>query len=467
MAAPGPIDYAAREFTTLLEAMRTNIRATRPDVNDFFESNIGRYILDQQAGVADMLGFTIDRNMLECFISTVETRANLVDLLRLIGFQPQNPVPERVLAKLSRGSATEDTQVLPKYSVILSDTGIPWVTEMSVTFAVDQSDAQVGLLQGRWIPVQYTSNGAPFQMVHLHSLNIADGMIRVFVEDVEWTKADNNTFVGHGPEDTVFRYVHLADRRVRVEFGNNAEGFIPTRGTSIRVEMFITLGEAGHIDANRLASVEFNGSNLVPSNAQPSSGGRDYETIASAKRLYPSAFRAMRRAVTRADWEALATLVPGVMQAQAVDLNLDPKLPFYKIRLHVIGHGGLVSDALNITVRDYMRERRINASLFEVVSPTQILVDVVASIYVRRTHSPDDVQAAVTEQVRDFFEMSADASSEIHLGTSVPISRLYTAIQTTDGVAYLNLVTPAADVAVKPNEFAVLRNVTITVAGLV
>lgn len=469
MAVPGPIDYAAREFQTMLEEMRKNMRTALPDINDFFESNAGRYILDQQAGVADMLGYTIDRGMLECFISTVETRPNLVDLLRLIGFQPQNPTPERVLAKLSRGSDTAETLVVPRYTTVLADNGIPWVTELAVTFDVGQSEVFVGLLQGRWMPLTYISNGAPFQMVPLSSLSIAEGMVRVFVQNVEWTPASDNTFVGHGAEDTVFRLNNMADRRVRIEFGNGGEGFIPPNGSSISIESFVTLGTAGHIDSNRLATVEFSSANLIPSNAQPSSGGNEYESVASAKRRYPSRFRAMRRAVTRDDWEALAEAVPGVMRAKAVDLNIDPKLPFYKVRLHVIGHGGLVSDALNIAVRDYLRNRRVLAALFEVVSPTQVVVDVVASIYVKRTHSPEAVQADVVNAVKDFFTMGPDETSEIQLGQNVPTSRLVASMQAVDGVAYIgNLVTPAgSSIAIKPNEFATLRNVTITVAGMV
>lgn len=465
----GPIDYASRDFKSILEDMRRNMRTALPDVNDFFESNAGRYILDQQSGVGDMIGYTIDRYMLECFISTVETRPSLVDLVRLIGFQPQNPTPERVLAKLSRGSNTEETLVLGRYTPVLADNGVPWVTELPVTFDVDQSTATVGLLQGRWLPLTYVSNGAPYQMVPLSSLSIAEGMIRVFVQDVEWTLADDNTFVGHSDEDTVFRINNMADKRVRIEFGNGGEGFIPPRGANIRIESFVTLGPGGHIDRNRLVSVEYAGANLIPSNDQPSSGGNDYESIASAKRRYPVLFRAMRRAVTRDDWEALAESVPGVMRAKAVDLNIDPKLPFYKVRLHVIGHGGLVSDALNIAVRDFLRNRRVLAALFEVVSPTQVVVDVAASIYVKRTHSPEIVQADVVTAVRDFFTMGPDDTSEIKLGVNVPTSRLISNMQNVDGVAYLsNLTAPAGSlITIQPNEFPVLRNVTITVAGTV
>ncbi len=463
------LDYTNREFQSILEDLRSNLRRDLPGINDFLESNEGRVLLDYPAGIADMLGFTIDRQAAELYIDTLETREALISLLKLIGYQPSNPIPEQVLVTVSRaGQSVESEYVVPKDSKLTADVSvgvIPFTTATSLTIPVGVSSATVLCLQGEWKTTRFTSNGAPFQRFVLQSRRIAQGFIRVFVNGAQWDLAENNTMVRHKATDTRFVTRNLADQRVLVQFGNGGEGFIPPRGAEVKIAFMDTLGPNGHVEANAITSIA--DSTLVPNNPEPSTGGRDFETIEVARYRYPEIFKTQRRAVTLRDWEVLAQDVAGVMQAKAVDRNIDPSLTFFQVRIYVIGNGGIVSDGLNKTVTDAMRNQRVNATVYDVVSPVQVNVDVKATLTVYRQFNKDDVVGDVAQVLSNFFEMTSEESSEVKLGKNVSYSRLVAAVQGVPGVASVTFVSPNADIPVGSNEFAWLRTVDLTVSGLV
>jgi predicted phage baseplate assembly protein len=282
---------------------------------------------------------------------------------------------------------------------------------------------------------------------------------------VEWDYAENNTLVGHAADTPVFMTRNLPDKRVMLEFGNGGEGKIPPRGNEIKVQFFDTLGPKGHVLANEIINV--NSSGLVPNNPEPSTGGKDFETIEVARNRYPEVFRTLRRAVTLRDWEVLSAEVPGVMQAKAVDINVDPKLPFFKVLIYVIGEGGIVSDSLNNSVREDLRNKRVNATVFDVVSPHRINVDVKGTVNVFRSYNQDEVLADVGATLSDFFEMTAEADSEIQVGKNVSFSRLVSRLQGVEGVESINLASPNADVTINPHEFAFLFTQDLTVGSVV
>jgi phage-related baseplate assembly protein len=285
------------------------------------------------------------------------------------------------------------------------------------------------------------------------------------VNSVEWQRAADNTFVGHAAEDTVFRIINTADKRVIVEFGTGFEGKIPPIGHQVRIEYMDTLHVNGRIKTGELRYAEGNG--VVPYNEKPSAGGIDFEAIESARSRYPIAFKADRRCVTLGDWEALAALVPGVMQAKAVDLNIEPALPFFMVRLYVIGNGGLVSEALNQQVADALRPKRVNATVFEVLSPKEITTNVRGQIYVQRAYNKDDVLADVNTAISDFYEMTGNDTSEVKLGEPVSYSRLIATIQAVPGVSHLLLTEPESDVIPETDEFVRLDTIDMKVAGVV
>ena len=462
------INYTSRDFQTILTDMRTNLTNAVPGVNDFLESSEGRFLLDQWAAVAEMCMFALDRQAAESYIDTAETRDGLVSLLKLIGYHPANPTPEEVSVEIKRSSAeTSSDLVIPRKTKIFatSPSGtIPFYLNHQVTVVAGSTSATVLCTQGEWVTHKTTSNGGQFQAVILPSKSIASKRVEVSVDGSSWVQATDNTFVGHSASDRVFRLVPTADKRLVVEFGNGSEGAIPEKGKEIQFDFLVTRHTNGHINTGELIDIDFPG--VTSYNAQPSSGGIDFENLETARRKYPSAFKAMRRAVTLGDWEALASNVSGVLQAKATDINLDPSLPHFAINVYVVGEGGFVSEALNDTVTEELRNRRVNATIFEVISPSEISVDVVGQVFIYRVYDQNSVMADVVEAVRNFFTMSSE-DSEIQIGVDIPQSRLLSVMQAVDGVSHINLSSPDQNITVGVGEYATLNTVNLTIGGIV
>jgi phage-related baseplate assembly protein len=206
---------------------------------------------------------------------------------------------------------------------------------------------------------------------------------------------------------------------------------------------------------------------MTVTNSQSSSGASDFESLDSARLRYPAAFKALRRAVTLGDWEALSKMVPGVMQAKAIDINIDPSLAHFFVKVYVIGNGGVISEALNTAVAEELKLKRVNATIFQVLSPTPVDVDVDINIYVARAYSVSNVQSAVISTIEDFFTMTSSSNSEVKLGQGVRLSRLTARIQSVPGLQSFNYVVPTGDLFVSAYEYIKLNTVKVTVGGTV
>lgn len=463
------LSNSARDYASILAETKAQILQELPESNDFLESSIGRFFMDYVASIADMLHFYVDRYSAEAFIDRVETRGGLISILKLIGFQPQNPQPESAEVTFTLDAVRDTDTTIPIYTRIRTTSGTEFCTSAALTIGAGFQSGTVSSLQGVWKIAKFTANGGPNQRFLIQSQKIADGRFRVFVEGNEYTFASDNTFVGHASDDTVFRYIYTEDRRSVIEFGDDVEGFAPEKGSAIEIQYMETEHVNGKAKAQEINSMIDNipGVSISVLNAEASSGGVDFESIESARLRYPAAFKPLRRAVTLSDWEALAKLVPGVMQAKAVDLNLDSSLAHFMIKIYIIGNSGVVSGALNTAVREALANQRVNATIFEVLSPTAVSTAVDINLITLRTYSATNVQAAVAAAIEDFFTMTSEESSEVKLSETVRLSRLTAKIQAVPGVSSFSYNNPTSDIVVNTNEFAKLGTVKITVKGTV
>ena len=469
------IPYTSREFATILSDIRDNLKnstQTLPNVNDFLESNEGRFLLDQWAAIAEMSNFTLDRSAAEAYIDTLEERASLVSLLKLIGYQPKNPIPEVVNLTISRNDTNTNEIRVPRKTVVTASTNekIAFATSSVAVLSSSDTSVVVPAVQGNWNQLSISANGQPYFAVVVPSQNIANEYVEVTVDNVIWAKANNNTFVGHSSNDLVYRVINSADRRVLVEFGDGVEGKMPPVGAKVVVRYLVTLGLNGHVNSNTLTSIsgtvkDTSGTtvSLAVNNQLPSNGGSDYETIEVSRRRYPEVFKAMRRAVTLGDWEALTLDVGGVLRVNAVDYNKDNSLPFFNVKIYAVGTNGEGSDALNSKIRDALNKSKVNATTFTVASPEKVQVDVKGEIFVYSQYNANEVLTNAIAAVSDFFTMTGDDTSEIKLGVSVPFSKIITAIQNVEGVKSVVLSQPTGDIAVDTYQYASLFTVDLSV----
>lgn len=291
------------------------------------------------------------------------------------------------------------------------------------------------------------------------------------------------------------------DGRARLRFGDDQYGRRPIAPGSARARYRLGNGRAGNIGHDALVHVVTpEAADLVdPANPgsaalpfpvitglrQPlaATGGVDPQSIEEVRELAPEAFRAITfRAVTEADYEAAAMLLPGVAAAKAsfiwtgswhavfvaihpLDTGLLQRLP---------GGGALLEPGFAARVEAALGRYRLAGYDLVVRAAIYVPVELDIQLCIARGHFRGDVLEAVRDALsnrllpggrRGFFHPASFA-----FGDPVYASRIYALLQGVDGVEsaritrmkrYWNL--PAGElerglIALGPAEIARLDN---------
>jgi hypothetical protein len=107
------IDYMARDYESLLQAMRDQIPGKLPEWTDFTnEADFGNVLLELFAHIGDILSYYQDRVANESFLGTARTRRSVIEHLRLIGYELGTAAPAAATLSLSvPGSVTTTVTV--------------------------------------------------------------------------------------------------------------------------------------------------------------------------------------------------------------------------------------------------------------------------------------------------------------------------------------------------------------------
>jgi hypothetical protein len=88
------IDYTARDYETLLQAMYQLVPSKLPEWTDFSnQADFGNVLLQMFAYMGDILSYYQDRVANESFLGTAQTRRSIIQHLSLIGYKLATAVP--------------------------------------------------------------------------------------------------------------------------------------------------------------------------------------------------------------------------------------------------------------------------------------------------------------------------------------------------------------------------------------
>jgi predicted phage baseplate assembly protein len=165
------------------------------------------------------------------------------------------------------------------------------------------------------------------------------------------------------------------------------------------------------------------------SNPNPASGGSDRESIESAVQHAPAVFRSLKRAVTAADYEALALSFKGVGKVQASGTGWNT------VTLYVApSGGGNVSDVLEANLKAYFEDKRMVSQIVEVQDVHYVHVFVTAEVGVQSYYVSAEVQAKVHQAAAALL-----AFDNVTFGQTIYLSNFYQAIETVPGVQFVNV----------------------------
>jgi predicted phage baseplate assembly protein len=178
-------------------------------------------------------------------------------------------------------------------------------------------------------------------------------------------------------------------------------------------------------------------------NPLPATGGVAPENIEDVRRKAPFAFRTQERAVTPADYEALAGQHPDV-QRTAAALRWTGSWP--TVLLTIDRRGGLPVDAdFARAIRKFVEPFRLAGHDLEVNGPNFVSLEIAARVSVASDHFRSDVEAALLQLFSNGVlpdgRLAVFNPDNFTFGQPVYLSPLYAAAQKVDGVLGIRIVT--------------------------
>ncbi|MFI6252746.1 baseplate J/gp47 family protein [Streptomyces sp. NPDC051016] len=498
------IDYMARDYESLLQAMRDQIPRKLSQWTDFTnEADFGNVLLQLFAHIGDILSYYQDRVANESFLSTAQTRRSVIDHLRLIGYELGAAAPAAASLTVSvPGSVTEVVTIAKGDAFATrSQKDRPSVrfeyagdAPLTIDFGALTADPAGGRKTFTGLPVQEgrliadevlgTSDGTAnqrFPLAHPGALLDRLSAPRLGGQDVlllttlsatvdTWTRRETLAFSQSGQDD----YVIEVDEndRATVVFGDGTFGSVPRQGAQITATYRVGGGSAGNVPAGAITTIA-DAPRLALLGAQitnplPATGGAEREDITHAVRQAPAVFRSLRRAVTAPDFEALALSHQGVGKVHAAATGWN------EVTLYVAPEGGgQVSDVLAASLTAYFEDKRMLSQIVEIADVDYVPIFVTAEISVQSFYVPADVVAAVRRAAADLL-----AFDRVGFNQSVYLSRFYEDSQSVPGVVFVNItefrrgdrpapaVEPHGTITLGPNEVPVVPTEADYAAGL-
>jgi predicted phage baseplate assembly protein len=212
-------------------------------------------------------------------------------------------------------------------------------------------------------------------------------------------------------------------------------------------------GLAGNVAANQLIVLK-TGLPYVErvANLEAAQGGKDTESLESAKMRVPGHLRSLGRAVTSSDFEYLSyEAAPG--QVGRAHCLQPPLTNQGEVRVLIIPSIARpddyidpqnldLNDELRETIAAYLDERRLLSTRLEVVQPAYQLVDTEVRLRVAQYYDPEKVRAAVNTRLYEFINplVGGIDGKGWPFGRDLFVSDVMAALQTVPGVHFIRSV---------------------------
>ena len=308
-----------------------------------------------------------------------------------------------------------------------------------------------------------SGNGAAFQTFSLaqkpltylpstdpEGLSAVQSTLMVTVNGVAWQ--ERVALAGSGPEAQDYTTSQDDDGQTSVHFGDGYQGARPPSGTNnIHARYRKGLGRSGNVGPLAIRQLVDSVQDLQSvSNPIPASGGSDAETVSEIRRNAPSSLRTFGRAVSAADFAALAMSYPGIAKASAAWIATDPvtgqSIPYPYVQLTVATtertplKGSLLARQLRRFL-DNHRDPNLHLRLQD-FNPVYVQAAVNVEIDARfpREATLDAVRAALNPGLNADGSPGFFAFERLTFGGAVLLSQLYAAVQAIPGIRSVNVV---------------------------
>ncbi|MBV7328173.1 baseplate J/gp47 family protein [Chloroflexi bacterium TSY] len=459
------IDYMARDYDSLLQAMRALVPDKLPEWQDFeSEADFGNVLLQLFAHMGDILSYYQDRVANESFLGTAQTRHSIIHHLRLIGYKLATAAPASATLALTVPATCTETITISKGDAFATKSqkdkpSVRFEYTRETPLTIDCSTLPAGLNGKKTyagIPVEEgrlvrdeilgTSDGSPnqtFVLVRPSLILRSLGQGQEINKDIlllteqgtiidAWTLQESLAFSREGQRDFVIEIDE--QERATILFGDGTFGAVPPNGAVLKATYRVGGGAHGNVAAHTIQTIvdapqlALLGAKVT--NPEPATGGAERESIEHAVLHAPTVFRSLKRAVTADDYKALALDFKGVgkVRAEAAGWNI--------VKLFVAPQGGgHVSDVLKANLLAYFEDKRPITTIIDIEDVDYVKIYVTAEIGVKSYYAPEEVKEQVQAAGGNLL-----AFDHVDFGQTLYLSKFYEAMEAIEGVAFVNII---------------------------
>lgn len=445
---PTSIDYTSKDFTALAQSMLNYASTIMPNWNTTSEGDLGVALVELFAYAGDILSYYGDRISQEAYLPTATQRLSLLNIAQLLGYTVSNGAPATgtvTFQTANPGPAVtipDGTQVATSFQVA-SDAPVIFQTTQVATCPANGGTATVTVSQGitySMVPIG-TATGLPGMVLQIPQTEVIDGSVSVFVQSVAGSQQWSYTqyLIDNGPDDMVFTTFVDSSGITNIEFGDNINGLVPSVGLVVWATYTIGVGAAGNQAAGVVGTLVDPIDGLfvpvlgdgVTYNSSAMSGGADPESNDHIRANAPQSFQTQNRAVSPADFQALALNVPGVTTASAV-ANHSTSVSLYVLGPSLQAPGqGLINNILA-----YFADKTLAGVTLSVATPSLIPIDVGSSgNNMTLQVQPNYLQATTLTNVQTALTNLFQPPST-SFGQLLTVAGIYNTVMSVPGVAW-------------------------------
>ncbi|MEA2687897.1 MAG: hypothetical protein QOD51_504, partial [Candidatus Eremiobacteraeota bacterium] len=304
--------------------------------------------------------------------------------------------------------------------------------------------------------------------------------LHVRVGGVEWSEA--HTLLDAAPNAQAFTTATDDAGQTTVAFGDGANGARPPTGKdNVHARYRFGMGAAGNVAARKVSLLVDSLSGLQKvANPQPTYGGADPEAVDAIRTNAPDHVRSFGRAVSVADYAALARSYPGIAKASASWIRRDANLqalpnPYVQLTVATSDNIPLAQQpVLRRNLRSYLDAHRDPNVPLRVGDFTPVYAGVALTVDVLdrygRNATLSAVQAALAAGANPDGSLGFFAFDRLDFGESIALSAVYAQAQNVAGVSDVTVTAflragfdadPATvrnEIFIRPTEIAVVAN---------